>query len=130
VCGCVHTCVRMGKGKESQSYMYSILVCQLDWSCLMINQVQIDCMHFLVLSITQDEQRGCDKNFIPWEAKGLTWIKHPERERRGDSCKSSTLMGWNSRSGTKFSLDYSRHPRGNLYRRTLAIAGICELICK
>jgi len=31
----------------------------------MINQVQIDCMHFPVLSITQDKRRGRDENFIP-----------------------------------------------------------------
>jgi len=31
----------------------------------MINQVQIDCMHFPVFSITQDERRGRDENFIP-----------------------------------------------------------------
>jgi len=31
----------------------------------MINQVQIDRMHFSLLSITQDERRGRDENFIP-----------------------------------------------------------------
>jgi len=25
-----------------------------------------------------------------WESRVLTWIKYPERERRGDSCESST----------------------------------------
>jgi len=46
VCGCVHMCVRacMWKGNGSQNYMYSVPVCQLDWLCLMINQVQIQCI--------------------------------------------------------------------------------------
>jgi len=54
-----------GKGK-SKSYIYFVLVCQLDWLCP-INQVQIDCMYFSVLSITQDERRERNKNFIPLE---------------------------------------------------------------
>jgi len=50
--------------KGESSYMYSVLLCQLDWLCLMINQVQIDRMHFPMLSIIQDERRGRNENFI------------------------------------------------------------------
>jgi len=44
--------------------MYSVLVCQLYWLCLMINP---NWLHFPVLSIIQNKRRGRDENFIPLE---------------------------------------------------------------
>jgi len=80
VCGCVHTCVStcMRKGKRSQSYMYSVLVCQLDWLYLMISQVQIACCRLQTacifpclallrmndVDVTRISSCGRDENFI------------------------------------------------------------------
>jgi len=51
-----------------------------------VKQVQIDCMHFSVLSITQDERRGGDENFI-------TFGVLDSRESPCLSRESSTPMG-------------------------------------
>jgi len=54
-------------------------------------------VHFEHLVAVRGKRIYVNRAYQTWEAKRLTWIKHSERERRGDLCESSTPIGWNFR---------------------------------
>jgi len=49
--------------------------------------------------------------FRTWEARGFTWIKHSECERRRNSRESSISMGWNFRHVHVVHPEYAKHEK-------------------